>query len=86
VYPNGFLNRHPVFPTQYTPIYSNAAFHILGYALEEITGDSFENIMKRDVFGPLGLSNSGVRKPGEGVGVIPSGATEWDTDVGHETP
>jgi hypothetical protein len=85
-YLQGFVKRHPVFPTQLTPIYSNAAFHILGYALEAIVGDSFESIMKRDIFEPLGLSNSSVRKPERGSGVIPSGETQWETDTGDETP
>jgi CubicO group peptidase (beta-lactamase class C family) len=85
-YLEGFVKRHPVFPTQFTPIYSNAAFHILGYALEGIVGDSFENIMKRDIFEPLGLGNSSVSKPESGSGVIPSGETHWETDIGDDTP
>lgn len=85
-YFEGFLKRHPVFPTQYTPLYSNAAYHILGYVLEKIAGDTFETVLHRDVFEPLGMTNSGVRHPEAGTGVVPSGATVWDAYIGDETP
>lgn len=85
-YFEGFLKRHPVFPTQHTPVYSNTAFHLLGYALEVIAGDTFENILQSDVFVPLQLKNSGVRTPESGSGVIPPHAVKWDTDIGDETP
>jgi len=54
--------------------------------LEAIAGDSFENVMQRDVFTPLGLKNSGVHTPKRGLGVIPSNAMQWDTNIGDETP
>jgi CubicO group peptidase (beta-lactamase class C family) len=75
-----------VFPTQDTPLYSNAAYHILGYVLENIAGDTFETVLQRDVFEPLGMNNSGVRHPEAGAGVVPSGATAWDAYLGDETP
>ncbi|EON62896.1 hypothetical protein W97_02121 [Coniosporium apollinis CBS 100218] len=86
-YFQGFLKRHPVFSPQSTPIYSNTAFRLLSYVLETTAGDSFENIMERDVFQDLGMTHTSVRKPqDDSLGVIPEGDSMWAFDDGDEAP
>jgi hypothetical protein len=72
--------RHPVFPTSTTPIYSNAAFQLLGYALENITATPFETMFNRSIVTPLGLTRTSYNLPLDNAqGVIPSTspATTW---------
>jgi CubicO group peptidase (beta-lactamase class C family) len=85
-YFEGFVHHHPVFRPHSTPIYSNTAFRILSYALEEIIGDSFDNIIEECVFKPLVLNHSGMHKPADNSGVIPQGDSMWSYDIGDEGP
>ncbi|KAJ5087063.1 beta-lactamase [Penicillium alfredii] len=41
----GLLKGHPLASTSSTPIYSNAGFQILAYALEGITGNSYGHLL-----------------------------------------
>lgn len=85
---NGILKSHPLAPTSTTPIYSNAAFQILGYVLEEITGKSYETVLKEELINPLNLTRSSYSHPGAKVGVIPGDPKDsaWAVDAGDETP
>ena len=83
-YFRGFVQRHPVFAPYTTPIYSNAAFRILGYVLEAVTNSSFEATMKKSVWEPLSLVNTSASRPSKGV--IPSGDPGWFLDLGDEAP
>jgi len=40
--------------------YSNAGFKLLHYLVEYVSGHSFEEYMKENVFGPLNMTNSGI--------------------------
>ena len=55
--------------------YSNAGFIIAGRMLEEVGGDSWENLMREELFRPLGMNNSGFGPPGS--------ADEIDAPRGH---
>jgi len=86
-YFNGFTKRHPIVLPQSTPIYSNTAFRILSYAMEVITGRTYENIINKSIIQPLGLANTSVRKPqNNSLGIIPEGDSFWDYDIGDEAP
>ncbi len=39
--------------------YSNSGYVLLGYLLEKITGESYKNFVQQNIFGPLGMSDSG---------------------------
>ncbi|KAK5710160.1 hypothetical protein LTR17_019103 [Elasticomyces elasticus] len=41
-----------------TPVYSNAAFQVLAFALEWSLGDSFEHVLRRSLIKPLGLGTT----------------------------
>lgn len=85
---NGLLESHPVVPTSSTPIYSNAAFQILAYALESITNQTYRSLLEKHIMEPLGLSRSSYSPPDDQYGIIPGDAASswWSTDLGDETP
>lgn len=52
------LQQDPATMTWHTPVYSNEAFQLLGWAYENITGESMEDGFKANILEPLGLSRS----------------------------
>ncbi|KND89505.1 hypothetical protein TOPH_05786 [Tolypocladium ophioglossoides CBS 100239] len=84
-YFEGFIKRHPVLPPYTAPVYSNAAYRILSYVVEAITGSSYDAVLARDVLQPLGLKQTSTSSPrGSGVGVIPPGDSGWGRPLGDE--
>ncbi|KAL7792091.1 beta-lactamase/transpeptidase-like protein [Trichoderma ceciliae] len=84
-YFTGFIDRHPVFPPYANALYSNAAYRILAYVLEAITGKSYEEVIIKDVFESLGMGHSSPLPPtGKGIGVIPNGDAGWSREYGDE--
>jgi CubicO group peptidase (beta-lactamase class C family) len=84
----GLLQSHPIVPTSSTPVYSNAAFQILAYALEAMTHQSYEELLQRDIIEPLGLSGTYYTTPNISLGVVPNDGGEhwWNFDLGDEGP
>ncbi|KAJ5504779.1 hypothetical protein N7463_007653 [Penicillium fimorum] len=84
----GLVQSRPIFPTSSTPVYSNAAFQILGYALEAMTGKDFQNVLAYDVLKPLNLSRTFYNTPDISLGVVPDsdGQKYWNFAMGDETP
>lgn len=81
----GFIHRHPVFPPYGTALYSNAAYKILAYVIEAITGKSYQEVLQKDIFQPLGLKHSSSVPPvNSGAGVIPDGDAGWSRPYGDE--
>lgn len=58
---NSFGRQEPVFAPGTTPILSNAGFIILAYALESITGRSYEDLLQKSILDPLSLLNTSYR-------------------------
>jgi CubicO group peptidase (beta-lactamase class C family) len=86
-YFEGFPKRHPIFAPETTPVYSNAAFRILGYVLQASSGMSFSKTLQSSVLKPLGLTDASAKRPqSRGSWVIPQGDSGWYQDVGDETP
>ncbi|KAH6887040.1 putative penicillin-binding protein [Thelonectria olida] len=86
-YFEGFTKRHPVFAPETTPVYSNAAYRILGYVLQAASGMSFSEGLKSSVLTPLGLTETSAKRPqSRGSWVIPQGDSGWYQDVGDEAP
>jgi CubicO group peptidase (beta-lactamase class C family) len=60
-------------PPEATPgskyIYSNAGFAIAGAMAEQVTGDSWEDLMMERVFEPLGMKSAGFGAPGSAAAV-----------------
>lgn len=57
--------------------YANVNYILIGAAIEQITGGSWEDAMKAEVFTPLGLTSAGFGAPAQNV---KGGANAW----GHE--
>jgi CubicO group peptidase (beta-lactamase class C family) len=84
-----FGTKHPVYAPSTAPIYSNAAFQILGYAFEGITGRTVADAFQEDIIEPLGMSHTHYNvTPDDALGVIPFNATAswWNAPLGDESP
>ncbi|KAL7757436.1 hypothetical protein ACKLNR_011963 [Fusarium oxysporum f. sp. zingiberi] len=81
--------RHPVEAAFSTPIYSNIGYQIMAYALENITGTTYPDILSRQLILPLGLNSTGYAKPANtDSSIIPhSPSSSWyDVDTHDEGP
>ena len=54
-----FLSRPPALPPGTRFAYSNYGYLIVGYLLERVTGAAWEDLIRREVFGPLGMAGCG---------------------------
>ncbi|KAK5047510.1 hypothetical protein LTR84_006607 [Exophiala bonariae] len=87
-----FSDRPPVYLPSTTPVYSNVAFQILAYALEEIVGQPFPDIFEQTMRKDLGLTRTALSIPANDTftanGVIPLGLANsgWAFDGGDENP
>ncbi|KAL4915402.1 beta-lactamase/transpeptidase-like protein [Aspergillus aurantiobrunneus] len=81
------MYRHPIVPTSASPVYSNDAFQLLGYIIEEISGRPVKELMEERLMEHLNLSSSSYRKPADAIGIIPAPENEpsWDVDMGELT-
>lgn len=84
-----FSRQPPVALPGTTPIYSHAAFQILGYVIEGITGKSFQSILKDSILGPLGMkktSLSAPKKSSSAVIPVDEETSGWSRRYGGEAP
>lgn len=85
----GLIERHPVYQPATTPIYSNAAYQILSYALEAMTNKTFESMLDDKIFTPLKMNSSSLSTPkSASSGVIPVNElmSGWNVSAGEEGP
>ncbi|CAI7613454.1 unnamed protein product [Penicillium manginii] len=85
---DGLLQAHPIVPTSATPIYSNAAFQILGYVVETLAGEGFEKVLEKEIIKKLNLTHTFYNTPRTSLGVIPipQGEFWWNFNLGDEGP
>ncbi|KAI1100935.1 beta-lactamase/transpeptidase-like protein [Jackrogersella minutella] len=77
----------PSFAPFVTPAYSNIGYTLLGYALEQMTGKSFSQMVQDRVITPLGLKHTFYTAPEDSLGVIPDpDKNSWTFDLGNESP
>jgi len=82
----GFTQRHPVYAPSTNPTYSNVAFQLLGYVLENITGVDFATMVSDSIFDPLGLTGSSWTTPdSNSSGILPPG-NNWGQSLGDDNP
>ncbi|KAK3944422.1 beta-lactamase/transpeptidase-like protein [Diplogelasinospora grovesii] len=55
----------PTFPPWAGPAYANNGFILLGLAMSNITGKSFDQLCRESIFGPLGMTSSSSSTPPE---------------------
>ncbi|KAH5499821.1 hypothetical protein HBI29_156930 [Parastagonospora nodorum] len=84
----GLQIMYPSYPPWQTATYSNVAYQLLGYALENMTGKKFVNVLTDRIITPLGLNRTYYKTPPESVGVIPGTVkdTYWAASLGDASP
>ena len=82
----GSKKRPPVFPPNYKSTYSNIAFIMLGFVLEAVTGQSYEEVLSSTILDPLGMHHTSVKKPNDSMGVIPATYNDWSYIAGAYDP
>lgn len=71
------LAQAPVHPPRNAHLYSNVGYTLAGVVAEQATGASWEELMEREVFTPLGIISAGFGAPGS--------AGSIDQPWGHQT-
>ncbi len=82
------LKQHPIFPAGHSPAYSNVAFTILSFAVQNITGQDFSSTMQESIFDPLGMIHSSYNTAPSSGGVIAGDLIEggWLLKGGNDDP
>ena len=83
---DGFTKRLPSFQPNYKATYSNIAFVLLGFALEDMTGLAYADIVQSTIFNPLGMKRATLTKPSDSEGIIPNKTNDWTADIGTYGP
>ncbi len=55
-----FKNEPMDFPTGTSWMYSNSNYYLLGVIIQRVSGQSFEDFLRENIFEPLGMKNTGV--------------------------
>jgi CubicO group peptidase (beta-lactamase class C family) len=79
----------PAFAPATSPAYSNAAYEVLSFALEKITGKTFETMFEESIVDRLNLSSTSLGQPNTtSGGIIPVNetASEWNYNLGDGDP
>ncbi|KAI1134099.1 beta-lactamase/transpeptidase-like protein [Hypoxylon sp. FL0543] len=84
----GLQRLPPSFSPFVTPAYSDIGYTLLGYALEQMTGKSFGQMVQDRIIKPLGLNRTFYTTPKASLGIIPGGPykTNWAFNMGNESP
>lgn len=65
---------------------SNVGFSLLGLAIANVTGLSYEESIRQSIILPLGLNSTSFIAPNIGSGAVPKGNSLWSWDVGINNP
>lgn len=82
----GSKKRPPVFPPSYKSTYSNIAFILLGFVLENVTGRTYQEALSTNILKPLGMHHTTVKRPRDSMGVIPAVKNDWMYIAGAYDP
>jgi CubicO group peptidase (beta-lactamase class C family) len=72
---------HPVLPTFTSPIYSNMAYNLLGLALQNMTGASYEDSLNGTFISALKLPRTRVSTPPASWGILTTPESGWGVDA-----
>ncbi|KAE8389621.1 beta-lactamase/transpeptidase-like protein [Aspergillus alliaceus] len=81
----GLVKEHLTFPPGMAPAYSNAAYQLLRYVMENITGLDFPSMFQNSIVKPLDLNSTSLLTPKDpNFEIIPVNETVsvWDFDLG----
>ncbi|KAK3308344.1 beta-lactamase/transpeptidase-like protein [Chaetomium strumarium] len=79
----------PITSTSNTPVYSNLAYQILAYALEGMTGNSFEKSLESSLLRPLSMKRTTLEAPkSKKNAIIPENdlLSWWNITTGDSSP
>lgn len=81
-------DRGPTFLPNTEAAYSNTGIQLFAYALESITGKSYESLLKTVLIDTLTLTGTSFSKPEDARGAIPFNTTlsQWARDLGASAP
>ena len=65
--------------------YSNSNFYLLGYIIEMVTGDTFENYLTKNVLDKAGLKNTFYIHPEKNIPDMPQGYSKFDGKIEKAT-
>ncbi|KAF2655858.1 beta-lactamase/transpeptidase-like protein [Lophiostoma macrostomum CBS 122681] len=84
----GLGKMYPSYAPWETPTYSNIAYQLLAYALENVTGRTFEEVLQEGVVKPLGLTRTYYRDAPVQLGVVPGNLSDsyWGVGLGDASP
>jgi len=79
---------YPSYPAWQTATYSNVAYQLLAYALENISGKNFTDVLTDRVIKPLSLNRTYYENAPESQGVIPGTPKDeyWSVSLGDASP
>jgi CubicO group peptidase (beta-lactamase class C family) len=94
--PDKTLDRVRSMPLEFTPgekfAYSNSGYVLLGQIIESVSGQTYADFLRQNVFEPLGMMNSGYDQPekilphrasGYRLGATPTNASYLDMTIPH---
>jgi CubicO group peptidase (beta-lactamase class C family) len=77
-----FVKKYCSGDLQFEPgsryVYNNSGYFLLGAIIEEITGKTYEEVLKEKIFAPLGMKNSGYDRHSP---IIPNRATGYSNAI-----
>ena len=86
-----FVARIAALPPDFAPgekwAYCNTGYNLLGYIIENASGKSYGDFLRQKIFGPLGMTATGLREAG---GNLPGRACGYETNragqfIGRDT-
>lgn len=77
---------HPVTAVGERAVYSNLAFTLISFALQNATGKNYTTLLDELVVQPLNLNNTGASPGDTPKAVIPPVGNGWGADYGPATP
>jgi len=80
------MRTYPWALSTKTPNYSTLAFQLLAYAAENITGESFPDIITKQLIKPLNLTRTSIPIPINDTNTVNYPAGVWNLDLGELSP
>ncbi|GLI75995.1 hypothetical protein PoHVEF18_004261 [Penicillium ochrochloron] len=79
-YINAIKIRDAAFAPYRSPLYSNAAYALLGLSLERILQKGYATIIRESILDPLQMKHSSINTPDAKEVLIPADDSQWDLD------
>jgi CubicO group peptidase (beta-lactamase class C family) len=80
-----FIRKLGGYPLDFAPgekwSYCNSGFNLLGFVIENVSGEDYWKFMRERIFRPLGMSSTTNRDP---RAIIPSRASGYESDAGGD--